>query len=180
MANTPVAVSGRDISRRDAIGKIEREQKIAVRDGVVRTQFHCLGESLHRGFVGAVAFVNPVRDIERCVMPQFTKPVDEQRGRGSAINIIIGKNGHALASIEGAHDAGGGALHVFEGAWIWHELAQLGREEACGLLCVHTTTRKDLRQCAGQVGVLYNQLSGALKLDCWSEPFAPCQGSLNA
>jgi hypothetical protein len=27
MANTPVAVSGRDISRRDTIGKIEREQK---------------------------------------------------------------------------------------------------------------------------------------------------------
>ena len=47
----------------------------------------------HRGDVGAVAFVDPVGDVEGCLQPEAAEPDEEEGSGGAAVDIVVGEDG---------------------------------------------------------------------------------------
>ena len=67
----------------------------------------------HSRLVWAIAFVDAVGDIQGCAQPQCAQIDDQQRGGRAAIHIIIGKNGDALARVNGSQKSRRRLIHIF-------------------------------------------------------------------
>ena len=115
------------------------------------------------GDVGAIAFVDTVGDIQRRLAPLLAQPVDQQRGRGAAIDIVIGKDGDALPGASGVGDAGGGRSHVAQAQRIGQQVAQLRLQIACRLVRGNTARGQNAGHGQGQAALLRQGLGGAFK-----------------
>ncbi len=81
------------------------------------------GQRLHGRDVGAVALVDPVRDIKRRVPAHLAKPHKKLRGRGPAINVVIGEYRDPFSGLDSLNEAGRGWLHIAQCQGIGKEIA---------------------------------------------------------
>ena len=113
-----------------------------------------VGQLAHGGRIGAVAFVDPVGDIERSALILLAKPVD-QKGRGSAaVDVVIGEDRDLFPVFDGGDEAGGGGFHIEKAARIGQEVAEFRVEEGGCLFGGNVAGGKDAADGLGKAGLL--------------------------
>jgi hypothetical protein len=130
----------------------------------------------HRGLVRPIALVDPVGNIKRGAPPHGAQPDDQQRRRGAAINIVVGKDRDCLAPRHGAQKPRRRRPHVFQRQRVWQEVAQLRLQKPRRLGRGHTARHQQARQRQGQVGVLHHRLGQPVGLGPRADPAAPGGG----
>ena len=78
--------------------------------------------------IGAVAFKDPVGNMNQRVEPAMAQVPRQQRRRGGAVDIVIAEDRDLLAPDRGLRDALGGGFHLGHGVGIGHQFAD-GRIE---------------------------------------------------
>ena len=131
------------------------------------------GQIGHGGRVRSVTFVDAVGDVERGVAAQLAEPVQEERGRGAAIDVVIRKDRHLLPLECRLDQSGGGGFHVAEGARIGQEIAKLWVEIGFGLAGFDTARSQDAADGLGQGGLLFQRFRLADQLVRWAGPAPP-------
>lgn len=134
----------------------------------------------HRGWIGAVAFVNPVGNVERRAMAEVTKPGDEQRGGGAAINIVISEDGNPLPPFQTRDKALRGLCHVAEAQRIGKQIAERGGTVKRGILCRHPLPDKHPAKGQGQARGLRHGFRETVLLYPGADPAPPGRGPLDA
>ena len=92
-------------------------------------------QRLNRRDVRAIALVDAVGDIQHRLDALTAQPVDQQCGRGAAVYVVIGKDGDALRTGDGAQDARGRLVHVTQAQGIWQKIAQARLQIGLCLMC---------------------------------------------
>ncbi len=134
----------------------------------------------HRGHVRAIAFVDPVGDIERGIPPRRPQPGQEQRGRCTAVDVVIGEDGDPLAVRDRRQEPCCRPLHVLQAARIGQEIAKLRIEEAPGLVRADAARDEKAREREGQAGLLRHRLGETVRLGAGADPAAPGQRCVDA
>ena len=86
------------------------------------------GEHAHRLDIGAVAFEDPVGDVDQRIEPAMAQvPGEQRRGRG-AVDVVVAEDRDLLAARGRIRDTLGGGFHLRHGVGIGHQFAD-GRIE---------------------------------------------------
>ena len=85
-------------------------------------------EHADRFDIGAVAFKDPVGNMNQRIEPAMAQVPRQQRRRGGAVDIVIAEDRHLLAARGRLRDAFGGGFHLRHGVGIGHQFAD-GRIE---------------------------------------------------
>jgi hypothetical protein len=104
-------------------GLMAQRAAVDADDQVVRR-----AETAHRRHVRAVTLLDPVGDVERRRMAERAQPVQQERRRSAAVDVVIGEDRDALAAPQRGREAGGGGVHVAQARGIGHQVAQARRE----------------------------------------------------
>ena len=86
------------------------------------------GEHAHRLDIGAVAFENPVGNMDQRIEPAMAQMPGQQRRRGGAVDVVVAEDRDLLAARRRVRDALGGGFHLRHGVGIGHQFAD-GRIE---------------------------------------------------
>ena len=87
-------------------------------------------ELADRVCVGPIAFGDPVRDVDVDSKPAPSQVLGQERGRACAVDIVIAKDGDALAASDRVRQAGRSGVHAGEAIGIGEQVAEFGCEEA--------------------------------------------------
>ena len=128
--------------RRDAGGAaIDRDEE---RRALLRQRPH--------GFdVGAVAFEQPVRNMDQRIEAAMAQKAREQRRRSGAVNIIIAEYGDALAAPDRVRDARRRRRHGGEHVGIGHRALDGRIEEGVDRVDLDIAAGEDARQQLRQI-----------------------------
>ena len=87
------------------------------------------GEHVDRFGVGAVAFENPVGNVNQGIEPAMAQVPGEQRRRGGTVDVVIAEDRDLLAARRRIRDPLRGGFHLRHGVGIGHHLADGGIEK---------------------------------------------------
>ncbi len=147
-----VVVDDDDVRARRARGGDGAERQGAAVDAddeVVRPP-----ELGHRRHVRAIALVDAVGDVERRLAPERPQPVDQQRRRGGAVDVVVAEDGDALPAGGGLGQPAGRPVHVGQRRGVGHQRAKRRRHVGVDALGGDPVGGEQARDDIGQAGGL--------------------------
>ena len=138
------------------------------------------GQIAHGRLVRPITLVNPVGDVERGIVANGTEPVDQQRGRGRPVDVVIGEDRNPLAPPHRVGKARCGLLHVLQVPRIGHVVAETRVQEGLDLTRLDTPLSQDLGECRFNAGALHQALGLTDALGRRADPAAAGQRVGNA
>ena len=96
--------------------------------------------------IGAVAFENPVGNMNQRIEPAMAQVPGQKGCRGGAIDVVVAEDRDLLAARGGVRDALGGGLHLGHGVGIGHQFADGGIEKILDRVDLDIAPRQHPRQ----------------------------------
>ena len=127
----------------------------------------------HRGHVWPITLVYAIRHVKRRAAAQLTQPIQEQRCRGSAIDVVVCKDGDTLSARNRTQHARCRGVHVFQTAGIRQEITQFWCKIVGCLVRRDTQSSKHRAQRPWQSTRLCKSFGLTLHLDARTDPATP-------
>ena len=134
------------------------------------------GECRHGLVIGAIAFVDTVRDIERRAVAHVAQPDEQQRSGRAAIHVVVSENRDAFTFLESREKPRRRCLHIAQAAWVGQQVAQGGGQKARRLGVEHAAAGQHLAHRVGQARALNQQFRRAGQFHVRADPAPPGQG----
>ncbi len=88
-------------------------------------QARTLCAQTHQGFSRwAISLQQPIGNVMARLVSQHSQELDDERGTGRAIDVVIAEHGYRLTSHHRLGNTIGGDVHVLEFGWVGQKLAQ--------------------------------------------------------
>ena len=134
----------------------------------------------HGGGIRAITFVDAVGNIQRGILALTTQPVQQQRSRGAAVHVVIGKDGNAFAVDGRRHQPFRRNPHVAQGQRVGQQLTQARCQKSFGAIRLDPSFGQDARDGQGQAGALGQPFRQAVRRAVRADPPPICQRLLDS